>query len=60
MDKDAKYSDMVKLIDELQVVESKMQQKDPDYSSRFSIALLDDFDQKALAKVLGTQEGQTR
>ncbi|OGC77013.1 MAG: hypothetical protein A2Z27_01180 [candidate division Zixibacteria bacterium RBG_16_50_21] len=60
IDKDAKYSTMVRLIDELQVVESKMQQKNPDYSSRFSIALLDDFDKKVLAKFLGTQEGQTQ
>ncbi|OGC94240.1 MAG: hypothetical protein A2142_00095 [candidate division Zixibacteria bacterium RBG_16_48_11] len=52
IDKDAKYSIMVDIIDEIQVIESRMQETNPEYSSRFSIALLDDFDQKALAKIL--------
>ncbi len=56
IDKEAKYSIMVDIIDEIQVVESRMKQINPEFSSRFSIAALDDFDRKALAKVLGTTE----
>lgn len=56
IDKEAKYSLMVDIIDEIQVMESKMKQINPDFSSRFSIAALDDFDRKALSKVLGTTE----
>src|SRR4030065_1690863 len=47
LDEEAKYSTMVDIIDEIQVVERKMKQINPDFSSRFSIALLDDFDKKA-------------
>ena len=53
IDKEAKYSIMVDIIDDIQVVESKMKETNPEFSSRFSIAPLDDFDQKQLAKVPG-------
>lgn len=56
IDKEAKYSLMVDIIDEIQVMESRMKETNPDFSARFSIAPLDDFDRKVLAKVLGTQE----
>jgi biopolymer transport protein ExbD len=56
IDKEARYSLMVDIIDEVQVMESKMKLINPEFSSRFSVAALDDFDRKALAKVLGTTE----
>jgi biopolymer transport protein ExbD len=56
MDKEAKYSTMVDIIDEIQVVESKMKETLPDFSSRFSIDTLDNFDRKALSNVLRAAE----
>ena len=46
--KDAKYSIMVELIDEMQVVEKLLQQRDPGFSYRFAVAPLSEQDIKEL------------
>jgi biopolymer transport protein ExbD len=56
LDPEAKYHKMVDIIDEIQVVESKMQEVYPDYSSRFSIAPFDDFDRKVMSKLAGVEK----
>lgn len=46
--KDAKYAIMVELIDEMQVVEKLLQQRDPGFSYRFAVAPLSEQDIKEL------------
>jgi len=49
--KDAKYAIMVELIDEMQVVEKLLQQRNPEFSYRFAVAPLSEQDIKDLAAV---------
>ena len=51
LDEEAKYVNMVDIIDEIQLVENTLQQKNPDFSYRFSLAQFDDADKKIMAKI---------
>lgn len=57
IDKDAKYHVMVDIIDEIQIVESKLKEKNPEFSYRFSVASMDEFDKKQMERVLGPAGG---
>lgn len=51
LDKKAKYSKMVDVIDEIQVVERLFKAKDPQFSYRFSIAPFSEYDRVEMEKI---------
>jgi biopolymer transport protein ExbD len=53
VDKDAKYFRMVDVIDEIQIVEKQLKEKNPDFSYRFSLSPFSEFDKRQMAAVKG-------
>jgi biopolymer transport protein ExbD len=53
VDKDAKYFRMVDVIDEIQIVEKQIKEKNPNFSYRFSLSPFSEFDKRQMAEVKG-------
>jgi biopolymer transport protein ExbD len=53
IDKDAKYFRMVDVIDEIQIVERQLKEKDPNFSYRFSLSPFSEFDKRQMSEVKG-------
>ena len=51
IDKKAKYSNMVDVIDDIQLVEKRFKEKDPTFSYRFSIAPFSEYDRIEMEKI---------
>ena len=53
VDKDAKYFRMVDVIDEIQIVEKQIKEKNPNFSYRFSLSPFSEFDKRQMTEVKG-------
>ncbi len=53
VDKDAKYFRMVDVIDDIQLVEKQLKEKNPNFSYRFSLSPFSEFDRRQMQEVKG-------
>jgi len=53
VDKDAKYFRMVDVIDDIQLVEKQLKEKNPNFSYRFSLSPFSEFDKRQMQEVRG-------
>ena len=53
VDKDAKYFRMVDVIDDIQLVEKQLKEKNPNFSYRFSLSPFSEFDKRQMQEVKG-------
>ncbi len=58
IDKDSKYYKMIDIVDEIQLVEKQMKEKNPNFSYRFSFALFTDEDQGLITGKLQPKGGE--
>jgi len=55
--REAKYSKMVDVIDEIQVVEKHFKEKNPEFSYRFSLTLFSEYDKRVMSEYKSAKGG---